>query len=459
MKYDNVQEAQWLRLVDEHQERMEVEYKSWLDLNDNETCAKLAKHLCALANSGGGWLVLGIDDDGSHSEPHPSDLSAYNHDRLNQIVQKYLTPEFECNVRLVFSERVKRNFPVVQVPSHGSVPICSKRNGPERNGKIVGVRSGLHYVRVPGPRSVAIDNPTLWSDVIHRCVVNERQGLLSSISRLFDKPVEVSADQGLEELLERGIALWKASQLESGWPVDPVANRCAFAFRLLSSAGVSVQPLPIPELRKVVGEASRKAEYESNFGWSLFSSPDYPQRATVDVFPPDVDGLSQVAVHQNGEYLIAPEVWRLACDGRGVEVQAFHEDSRWVSSAVEGRKGAGSWSAGERFSPRIQQSRIFQFVAFVRALSSNFEDAVTVEMAVDFVGLSGRVLQDPRGYWSQSRKASVDHRRVSIESSPEALAGFGGAKAAAQLAAPVARLFDGWEITAESIESGIKENY
>ena len=79
-------------LVDNPREAPEVEYKAWLDLNDKEVRAKLAKHICALANFGGGWLVFGIDDDRTPSEPHPGDLSAYGQDEINGIASKFLTP-------------------------------------------------------------------------------------------------------------------------------------------------------------------------------------------------------------------------------------------------------------------------------------------------------------------------------------------------------------------------------
>ena len=46
-------------LVDAPRERLDVEYKAWQDLTDGEASAKLAKHLCALANLGGGFLVFG----------------------------------------------------------------------------------------------------------------------------------------------------------------------------------------------------------------------------------------------------------------------------------------------------------------------------------------------------------------------------------------------------------------
>ena len=58
-------------LVDAPRERLDVEYKAWLDLTDGPTRAKLARHLCALANFGGGFLVFGIDDDMTPSGPRP----------------------------------------------------------------------------------------------------------------------------------------------------------------------------------------------------------------------------------------------------------------------------------------------------------------------------------------------------------------------------------------------------
>jgi predicted HTH transcriptional regulator len=39
-----------------------VEYKAWIDTSTNEAKAKLAKHIAALANHGGGYLVFGVED-------------------------------------------------------------------------------------------------------------------------------------------------------------------------------------------------------------------------------------------------------------------------------------------------------------------------------------------------------------------------------------------------------------
>ena len=43
-------------------ENLGVEFKAWMDTTDPEHRAKLARHIAALANHGGGYLVFGIDD-------------------------------------------------------------------------------------------------------------------------------------------------------------------------------------------------------------------------------------------------------------------------------------------------------------------------------------------------------------------------------------------------------------
>jgi hypothetical protein len=49
-------------LVTSKNEALEVEYKSWTDTSVAETSAKLARHLAALSNHGGGYLIFGVDD-------------------------------------------------------------------------------------------------------------------------------------------------------------------------------------------------------------------------------------------------------------------------------------------------------------------------------------------------------------------------------------------------------------
>ena len=51
-----------------------------------------------------------------------------------------------------------------------------------------GIRQALYYIRVPGAKSVAIETPEQWREIIHRCVDNERESLLVNISKLIQMP-------------------------------------------------------------------------------------------------------------------------------------------------------------------------------------------------------------------------------------------------------------------------------
>lgn len=63
-----------------------------MSLSENGAKVKVARHLYALPNSGGGYLVFGFNDDGKPSEPHPADLAGYSQEMANGIVGSYLQP-------------------------------------------------------------------------------------------------------------------------------------------------------------------------------------------------------------------------------------------------------------------------------------------------------------------------------------------------------------------------------
>src|SRR5690348_8418639 len=111
-----------------HARRSTSKLKSWMDLDDRLTQAKLARHIAALANHGGGYLVFGFEDAGTRCVERPADLGAFNRDRFASIVRRYLTPAFQCDVTLAVASD-GASFPVVRVPSHGAVPVTAKTDG------------------------------------------------------------------------------------------------------------------------------------------------------------------------------------------------------------------------------------------------------------------------------------------------------------------------------------------
>src|ERR1700722_2574690 len=125
-------------LVDSPNETLHVEYKSWLDLSQNEVRADLARHIAALANHGGGTIIFGITDAMQAAGANPFPKVSIDRDLIAGIVKKYLEPTFQCEVHVVRSAE-GNDHPVVIVPPHGVAPICAKAGGPVVDGKQRGI--------------------------------------------------------------------------------------------------------------------------------------------------------------------------------------------------------------------------------------------------------------------------------------------------------------------------------
>jgi hypothetical protein len=442
---DNTAEGLLRDLVEGRLETPDVEYKSWLDLGEDLVRANTARHICALANFGGGHLVFGFDDDGTPSAPIPADLTAYSQDAITGVVDRYLVPPLHCAVHMVRAASGQTH-PVVRVPSHGAQPVCAKRDGPQVKGRVTGISRGTHYVRVAGPKSHPIDHPDLWRDIIRRCVVAEREGLLGSISRLFDRPTAPERTSDLPPFTDAALADWPAVEAPA-WPVNPALNRAAFGFRLLTADGEAPTPLDIGTLREAIRSAGLSASDEVNdglipfeFGWSEQSRPHVAVLGEQDGLE-----LRRAALQQND----MPGLWRVAADGLGAEVSVFAEDLPSLRVAVE-RDTSRRWPAGGRMSPRFQIQHVAQRLAFVRRLAESY-DADSVEVMVDYAGLGGRVVDelDPR-YYSRHYTASATGRRLSI-AVPLTNLGPELAAITSTLVQPIFRLFDGWDVNADYV--------
>jgi hypothetical protein len=171
--------------VDRRVEAQDLEYKDWVDLRDPVARAEIAKDLAALSNYGGGYLVFGITDEGECSANPPQSLDGFDAEAFNLIVDKYLTPTFQCESFTARPTAGGDLCVVVRVPPHRSVPVCARADGPLVDGKHRGVRIGRYYTRAPQPRSVPIESPDQWKDIIRRCVVFERDVLLREIARIL----------------------------------------------------------------------------------------------------------------------------------------------------------------------------------------------------------------------------------------------------------------------------------
>ncbi len=188
-------------LVASPRERLEVELKGWLDLTSEDHKANLAQALLALANHGGGFMVIGVREVASHGwEPdpgRPGDLSTYSQDIVNGIVKSYADPPYHCDVDFATHTGTSGRFPVISVPGGHRVPIRAKRDGP--NGKHV--KQHAYYIRRPGPTSEQPQSPEEWDNLVRRCVLAHREELLEQLRVLLSGDVGAAVDEVPDEFL------------------------------------------------------------------------------------------------------------------------------------------------------------------------------------------------------------------------------------------------------------------
>lgn len=185
-------------LVDTPEERLEVEYKAWLDLGPKHR-ADIARHIAAISNFGGGHIVFGINDDMTSCGAAPEGF-VLTHDAVASISKKYLEPTVSCDVRIAKSSSGVEH-PIILVPPHGPTPVCAKANGPEIGGKVKGIIAGTYYLRKTGPESAAIVTASEWPDVIRRCALYDRSAILAAVTAaLTDNAATRATPAGRKQL-------------------------------------------------------------------------------------------------------------------------------------------------------------------------------------------------------------------------------------------------------------------
>jgi hypothetical protein len=174
-------------------ESMEVELKGWLDLDDPRHKAQFARAAMALANHGGGVILLGFDDKAVPTQPaagRPSDLSGYHQDKLSSAIARYADPRFQCTLVCVEHPESNELFPVVIVPGGHTVQIRAIRD--DLNG---GIKYGAVYIRAPGPETKAAETPEELDALYKRITWNAQN--------LYGFPAPPTPEEARQSRLER----------------------------------------------------------------------------------------------------------------------------------------------------------------------------------------------------------------------------------------------------------------
>jgi hypothetical protein len=422
-------------LVDDPNETLENEYKSWLDLSDPETRAGLARHLSALANHGGGRIVVGFSDDLKYAGPNPYSAVSWDRDSISGIVKKYLEPTFQCDVFGVQSTAGNQH-PIVFVPPHGGVPICSKADGPTVNGKPAGIRNGTYYIRKTGPESAPITTSDEWRALIRRCVMHDRAALLAAIDASLRGATKTpTADEILRKWHDAAYAKYVRNVEKFKAPSELVERNFQLSYLIQTQDGQRLDP---SQLREALMRVNVEVYDLVHTGWSMFYVFTVPEVAASFSVDPAVDEGNQdflecsllADISKRG---FGADTWRVATDGRATLIRDYWEDE--VRAVPTTGVKPGSW-----FSPNMMARSLAEFVRHARGFAEKFDVPTSVVFRCEWRDLAGRMVFDPSVLWRSGQKSKAENRIVT--------AGFPIAELknswpdiVAELGSPVARLF------------------
>lgn len=133
-------------LVERPQESLSVEIKRWINPDTPEAIAKIVKGAIALRNFGGGYFIIGFDNDTLLPDKgnEPSNVRELFHiDKIQGMIGKYSSSPFEIAVEFVNRDSVE--YPVIVIPSGVKTPVATKSELVDK-GKTL-IKSDMIYVR------------------------------------------------------------------------------------------------------------------------------------------------------------------------------------------------------------------------------------------------------------------------------------------------------------------------
>ncbi len=369
-------DERWLELCRNPSETLEVELKGWLDLSSKADRANLAQAILALANHGGGAVLVGFDEmDEQHVETEPEDgvLAKYTTDAVNGIVERYADPAFHCTLSIVKGPGLRASHPVISVPGGHRVPVRAKRGGPDEKH----VKKDVFYIRRPGPQSAPPQTAEEWNQLIHRCVMSDRDALLDNLRAALGGEPSREAEPTLEE----STSTWERESLRRFESlIDEKGARDAYAKGYFTFAYAFADQ---PDTDSA-GLLQHLRATEKQTGWPVWVVFD---RAPIAPYP--MDGLIECHVWEPGRGSQPGhcDFWRASPEGRLFLLRGHQEDE--PESLNEGV------SPGTTLDSELPFWRVGECLLHAARLAERLDVHETaVHVRISWTGLRDRRLQN-----------------------------------------------------------------
>ncbi len=373
--------------VAEPNETLMVEHKGWLDLADETGKAKLAKAAMALANSGGGAIVIGFREDNEagralFSETRPAEIQRYGADAVNAAIARYAKPQFHCDVHHAIYPVTGNEHAVVIVPGDHRTPVMTIRDCDRV------VSQNKVYVRKPGPKSEDARTPEEWSQVLDRCLRARRDDMLNAFRVIMAGSTGDAAQSGLANdslaaFIARAEHRWAA--LVANQPADAATRFPHGAYSIAIAIEGDLEHFSLQELLQKI-DAAHNIRLT---GWPTFLVINRPP-----LHPHAIEGAIETWLgvsDPEGRRLDGPayqDFWWISPEGLLYMKRGFQEDS------------ADHHAVGTAFDYGLPIWRTGEALLFARRLAAELGNATHLRFVFQWHGLLNR------------RLVSIDGRRI-----------------------------------------------
>jgi len=223
-------------LVQRPGESLTIEIKRWIDPDQLQGKVILVRAALALRNYGGGYIVIGFDNDTLEPDRNnvPPDVRGLFHiDKIQGLISHYASEPFEVVVE--FPERDGQLYPVIVVPPGVKTPVAVKSDLRVGNDPPL-LRADSVYIRSLNANNTPSSTIATWKDwpkIVEVCFDNREAdigrflrrhlgSLTPEVAREFFATIlrgnapEITTEERLQKYLQEGEERFQAVATERG---------------------------------------------------------------------------------------------------------------------------------------------------------------------------------------------------------------------------------------------------
>jgi len=187
------------RLIYQGFESKNLDYKSPMGWDANTDSTRgLVKDIVAMANSGGGHIIIGVDDGCKPIGLFKSQLDSFDSSKIGDYVNNYIDPPVNITVIKKNIEKDKKDFVIIVIPDFPEIPhLCKKNFDNTRNKPLF--HEGDIFVRNDNNESVKIKTAHDMRTIINSSVLKSRDTVADFISKIFKSPIPKSEEDSISK--------------------------------------------------------------------------------------------------------------------------------------------------------------------------------------------------------------------------------------------------------------------